>query len=170
MFATTSIVCSQKSQSYETVGIEKSQSYETVGIKEIMSSGITIKKFFTLLRKTNIAFLCISFFYNISFPSWPILYSRDWGAPIRTVRALREVLILFIGDCYIRIVRASRIVLFLVIGNCSARAPHLYIPRFARSISLIFGSDRAPLSQIHRFVRDPFNILCKCVKIELHAH
>ena len=54
MFASTSLVCSQKSQSYETVGIdkiqfyetvgiEKSQSYETVGIKEIMSSGITIK-------------------------------------------------------------------------------------------------------------------------------
>ena len=69
MFASTSLVCSQKSQSYETVGIEKSQSYETVGIekrqsyetvgiKEIMSSGITIKKFFTLLRKANIAFLC----------------------------------------------------------------------------------------------------------------
>ena len=67
MFASTSIVCSQKSQSYETVGIEKSQSYETVGIKEIMSSGITIKKFFTLLRKANIAFLCIAFFYNFKF-------------------------------------------------------------------------------------------------------
>ena len=70
MFASTSLVCSQKSQSYETVGIEKSQSYETVGIeksqsyetveiKEIMSSGITIKIIFTLLRKANIAFLCL---------------------------------------------------------------------------------------------------------------
>ena len=67
MFAFTSLVCSQKSQSYETVGIEKSQSYETVGIeksqsyetvgiKEIMSSGITIKKFLSSLGKQTLPF------------------------------------------------------------------------------------------------------------------
>ena len=67
MFASTSLVCSQKSQSYETVGIEKSQSYETVGIKDIKSSGITIKNFLRSLGKQTLPFFAKLFFYNCKF-------------------------------------------------------------------------------------------------------
>ena len=122
-------------------------------------------------------FFAKHFLYNnnfselvVSFPSWPILYSRDCRALRSHGPRFVRVHSFIRWDCHICMFRALRVVYFLVIGNSKACSPRLHGPHFARSPSLIYWDCRARRSQIHQFVRHPFDISCKCVKIALYAH
>ena len=138
-----------------------------------MSSGIT-SKIFTLLRKANIAFLCQFFFYNfkfselvVSFPHWHIYIHcrapRSHGPHFARGPFIHYALTYSHGPRFERCP-------FFIYWDFRSRSPPLHGLSFTRGTSLIFNYCSAPRSQIHRFMRHPFNISCKCVKIALHAH
>ena len=166
MFASTSIVCSKKSILWNHGNRKKSMLLNrgnrkksilwnrgnrkksilwNRGNRKIMSSGINIKKFLRSLGKQTLPFFAKHFFYNnkfselvVSFPSCPILYSRDCRAPRSHGPRFVRVHSFICWDCHICIFRASRVVYFLFIGNGRACSPRLHGHHFARSPSLIY--------------------------------
>ena len=130
------------------------------------------------------------FFYDckfyelvVSVPIWPIIYFRDCRTP-RSHRPRFEFFSYSLGLPYLHGPRLARD-LFFSLWDLQCFSPRLHGTPFeratcyaslwhgslfARNPSLFIGNFRAPLSQIHQFLRDPFDISCKFIKIELNAH